>query len=336
MKSIISGLSKPAKKKNDTNPLISGISGASIGMLSTIITSPIEVIKTRMQSQRPSMDPQKGLVEIFRESYSERGFSDYFVGLSPTIMALLSFWGTNSALYEYGKQRISRRIESKYAVHLISAISSGAVSELVSSPFWVAKVRMQAQSGYGSEKIYTTTSQTLARIYQEEGLKALFSGLGASLIGLSGIAVYYPTYEKLKSVFRSRIKYKKALMKKNKNNLGVNFKKAEQDEEEEYEEEVKLGLLHLFIASSLAKGISSVVDYPSQVVRTQVQSNTSNKKKKYFDVVKEIYSKSGISGLYAGFGTNLIKVIPSTAISFTAYEFLTNYLTVAFNALKIN
>ncbi|KAJ6226417.1 nicotinamide adenine dinucleotide transporter 1-related [Anaeramoeba flamelloides] len=264
MKEIFSGLNKQTKKKNVPNPLISGISGASIGVFSTILTSPIEVIKTRAQSQVLPLQAQKRLVGVLQESHPERGISDYFVGLSPSIMALLTFWGTNSALYEFGKQRISKRIESKYAVHLLSAISSGAVSELLSNPFWVAKVRMQAQSGSGSEQLYTTTFQTLSRIYQEEGLQALFSGFSASLLGLSGIAVYYPMYEKLKSVFSLRIKKKKARMKKNKNknknNLGVNFRKAEQDEEED-DGEVKLGLIHLFIASSLAKGISSVVEY---------------------------------------------------------------------------
>ncbi|KAJ3429239.1 nicotinamide adenine dinucleotide transporter 1-related [Anaeramoeba flamelloides] len=260
MKEIFSGLNKQTKKKNVPNPLISGISGASIGVFSTILTSPIEVIKTRAQSQVLPLQAQKRLVGILQESHPERGISDYFVGLSPSIMALLTFWGTNSALYEFGKQRISKRIESKYAVHLLSAISSGAVSELLSNPFWVAKVRMQAQSGSGSEQLYTTTFQTLSRIYQEEGLQALFSGFSASLLGLSGIAVYYPMYEKLKSVFSVRIKKKKARMKKNKSNLGVNFRQAEQDEEED-DGEVKLGLIHLFIASSLAKGISSVVEY---------------------------------------------------------------------------
>lgn len=42
----------------------------------------------------------------------------------------------------------------------------------------------------------------LKKIYKEDGWRGYFRGLGASLMGLSHVAVYFPLYEGMKDVMR--------------------------------------------------------------------------------------------------------------------------------------
>ena len=44
-------------------------------------------------------------------------------------------------------------------------------------------------------------------------------------------------------------------------------------------------------------------------------------------LVTNIYAEKGIRGFYAGFGVNLVRILPNTAIMFMCYEYLSKYLT---------
>ncbi len=49
-----------------------------------------------------------------------------------------------------------------------------------------------------------------------------------------------------------------------------------------------------------------------------------------FKLMKNIFQEKGIQGFYAGFGVNLIRILPNTAIMFMCYEYLSKYLTDKF------
>jgi len=42
----------------------------------------------------------------------------------------------------------------------------------------------------------------------------------------------------------------------------------------------------------------------------------------FLKIVKSIHTSRGLTGFYAGFKLNLIRMIPNTAIMFTSYEYL--------------
>jgi hypothetical protein len=44
-------------------------------------------------------------------------------------------------------------------------------------------------------------------------------------------------------------------------------------------------------------------------------------------LVKNIYEQRGLSGFYAGFKINLLRILPNTAIMFMCYEYLTRFLS---------
>ena len=100
----------------------------------------------------------------------------------------------------------------------------------------------------------------------------------------------------------------------------------------------KLQNWHLLLASSVSKTIASVTTYPHEVIRTRIFTQqqqvsnesipTSNTQLKYRGVwhsTRIILNEEGWQGLYKGLGTNLLRTVPSTAISLWIYEIMVRH-----------
>jgi solute carrier family 25 protein 39/40 len=77
-------------KKTNLNPVIPGIAGGSARMLAVIVTSPLELIRTKKMSAQLSYPD---LLKIFRELVEANGFQSLWRGLIPTIWRDLPFSG---------------------------------------------------------------------------------------------------------------------------------------------------------------------------------------------------------------------------------------------------
>ena len=80
------------------------------------------------------------------------------------------------------------------------------------------------------------------KIANQEGVKALFAGLTASIVGISHALIYFPLYEKMKLFFRN------------------NFEKENKE---------KLSNKYVCMSSVLSKMISSGLTYPHEVMRSR-------------------------------------------------------------------
>ena len=93
---------------------------------------------------------------------------------------------------------------------MISAVCGGAIGDVVTSPFWVTRTRIQtlALHEIKNNQIpatrHITAIEMMKMIYREEGFFAFYKGLSASLLGLSHVAVQFPLYEHLKLLARNR------------------------------------------------------------------------------------------------------------------------------------
>ncbi|KAJ3436332.1 nicotinamide adenine dinucleotide transporter 1-related [Anaeramoeba flamelloides] len=319
-------------KEKQINPLISGLAGTSIPVISTVLTLPFDLAKTRMLTTKNKK--KLGVVESLQELSSQGNVKVYWTGLTPTLLALLVNWSVYFTSYEKVKQFLDSHTDHKTGLNFFSSMVSGALSVSIGNPFWVAKTRMQSESHLPFEsREYQGTIQTIKKIYYEEGTSSLFSGIGSSILGLANIAIYFPLYEKIKQEIRKR---KRAILKDlAKANPQISgFQEIMYQNIEEEEEKKKLKCYELFLASAIAKTIASGFSYPNEVVRAKLQNQKSSKvhkNKNFFEMAKHIYENSGVSGFYTGFGANLLKVVPSNAISFTCYEFFSRYLHLKLN-----
>lgn len=148
------------------------IAGGVGGMCGAIVTSPLDVVKTRLQSDmyrqsnvsRSSAAGGRNIVYavgqharrlaytfvetgmLLRRISSQEGPKALFRGIGPTLVGVIPARSINFFTYGNGKVLIAEHfnggIESS-TVHLVSAAGAGIVTATATNPIWVVKTRMQ-------------------------------------------------------------------------------------------------------------------------------------------------------------------------------------------------
>lgn len=71
------------------------LAGAGAGLISSVLTCPLDVVKTKLQAQgRISVGEvgYHGLVGTCRRIWTEEGFKGFYRGLGPTVFGYLPTW----------------------------------------------------------------------------------------------------------------------------------------------------------------------------------------------------------------------------------------------------
>eukprot|EP00981_Chlorochromonas_danica_P009779 scaffold2817_cov177-Ochromonas_danica.AAC.7 len=309
------------------------LAGAGAGAISSILCCPLDVAKVRMQVQG-SLGLHKyqgGVLSTVMKIYREEGIRGPFKGLGPALITAPLFWGSYWPLYGRLKPFLAEVYphSSPHVIHLLSAISAGAVADIITNPFWVTRTRIQTQflhteeaagaGGGGRRSI--TTYQMMAKIYREEGILAFYRGLTASFLGLSHVAIQFPLYEHLKATARS------------------------------YRDDGRESFFDLLFASISAKFVASTITYPHEVLRARMMDGriilagasaggaggggSSNllaatasafRGHRLLHTLQHIVRNEGVTSLWAGLKVNLVRIVPATIATFLSYEYLLRLL----------
>ncbi|WWD20741.1 hypothetical protein CI109_105217 [Kwoniella shandongensis] len=226
--------------------------GAGAGLISSIVTCPLDVVKTSLQAQAHARDSKgyEGVGLIVRRIWKTSGPTGFYRGLGPTLLGYLPTWGIYFTVYDLVKDRLGGwvatgavPIGSTSVVHIIAAMTAGATGTIMTNPLWVVKTRFMAQAGLAaSAHKYRNTLEAIADIYRTEGFRAFYKGLLPSLLGVSHVAVQFPLYEKAKSW-------------------------ADKDSEDHS----SLSPGTILACSAFSKMFASLATYPHEVLRTRLQ-----------------------------------------------------------------
>lgn len=149
---------------------------------------------------------------------------------------------------------------------------------------------------------YTSISDGARQIFRSEGWRGFYKGLVPSLFGVSHGALQFMAYEKLK-ISRRR--------------GGSGGGTAQQQQQQQRD----LRTFDFLLLSGLAKIFAAVVSYPYQVIRARLQIyDTAKAYKGSRDAVTQVWRHEGIKGFYKGLAPNLLRVMPSTWVTFLVYE----------------
>lgn len=132
----------------------------------------------------------------------------------------------------------------------------------------------------------------LSSIYRTEGLRGYFAGLTPALFGVSHGALMFVAYERLKAWRRN------------------------------VHADRQLTNLDTILTSSLAKVWAGTLTYPHQLVRTRMQTFEPSRGQRpgLVGVIRDVWVKEGVMAFYKGLGPNLVRVVPSTCVTFLVYE----------------
>uniref|UniRef100_A0A8D8WPA8 Solute carrier family 25 member 40 n=1 Tax=Cacopsylla melanoneura TaxID=428564 RepID=A0A8D8WPA8_9HEMI len=189
-------------------PLIAG-SVARIGAVTLV--SPLELVRTKMQSEKMSYFEMK---QALRSLIQYHGVTGLWKGLMPTLLRDVPFSGIYWVTYEQLKADYIRRhqyTKQPSLVHnFLFGSLAGGLAAFVTTPFDIVKTLRQIQVAENEiMRSPPTRSQSTRRILNQlladKGYRALFTGLAPRLIKVApSCAIMITSYEMGKRYFVSK------------------------------------------------------------------------------------------------------------------------------------
>ncbi|KAH9913094.1 mitochondrial carrier [Epithele typhae] len=176
------------------------LAGAGTGILSSLITTPAELIKVHQQSlvRTPTSPPQSDL-DVIRHIWRTHGLRGFYRGITATALrdigygayftayeATLRYWPRPHAPHAPAKTR-EGEVEAAVASHSWTALLTasgiaGVAGWIVTFPFDVVKTRVQSTVAAEPGNPYRTTWTTIVASYRAEGVGVFFRGLAPTLV----------------------------------------------------------------------------------------------------------------------------------------------------------
>ncbi|XP_071943541.1 mitochondrial glutathione transporter SLC25A40-like [Antedon mediterranea] len=185
-------------------PMVAG-GTARIGVVSII--SPLELIRTKMQSRVLSYSQLKDCVKM---AVKDEGIGSLWRGLPPTLLRDVPFSMMLWVSYEYFRTQLCHLYhipDPTFVVSFTAGAISGTIAGVLTLPFDVIKTHRQIEIGEkeakGSGFKLTSTKDIALRIYQERGISGLFAGITPRILKvMPACAIMLGSYEFGKSFFR--------------------------------------------------------------------------------------------------------------------------------------
>jgi solute carrier family 25 (mitochondrial folate transporter), member 32 len=161
-------------------------------------------------------------------------------------------------------------------------------------------------SGATAPGAYKGMVHGVRSIWRDEGIRGFWRGLLPSLVGISHGAVQFAAYERLK------------------------------EERQRYSGK-ELSNADYLVLSGAAKVFAGSTTYPYQVVRVRLQSYDAGQRYKgAWDAVVQTWQQEGVRGFYKGLVPNIVRVLPSTCVTFLVYENVKWYLPRMYDKAQEN
>uniref|UniRef100_A0A8B9F7H3 Solute carrier family 25 member 33 n=1 Tax=Amazona collaria TaxID=241587 RepID=A0A8B9F7H3_9PSIT len=317
------GAGVPAERRAmlQHSTLLHLIAGGCGGTAGAILTCPLEVVKTRLQSsqlvlrplclseiQLPGMSvrlmnptsPSPGVLKLLRAIIEKEGVRSLFRGLGPNLVGVAPSRAIYFAAYSHVKEKLNAVLvpESK-KVHMLSAACAGITSSTLTNPIWLVKTRMQLEARVKGE-MASNALQCAVHVYRTEGLRGFYRGITASYVGVSETIIHFVIYEALKQQLRN-----------SHHSLSPPLTLSPKSHD----------FFGLMGAAAVSKTCASCIAYPHEVIRTRLREEGS-RYRSFIQTLHLVVHEEGPLALYRGLLAHLIRQIPNTAIMMATYELI--------------
>ncbi|RZC38980.1 peroxisomal membrane protein PMP34 [Asbolus verrucosus] len=225
----------------------------------------------------------------------KEGIEGLYRGVKPALTTL----GVSNFIYFYAfhglKSLKLSGCRNPTQTDLILSIIAGVVNVITTNPLWVVNSRLKISK----ELYFSGLLDGIIHIANTEGIKALWSSLGPSLLLVSNPAINFTVYEALKRRTSSK------------------------------------SALAYFIMGAISKAISTITTYPLQVAQTRQRYNR-DARMNTAALLLNMVKKNGPSALYQGLEAKLLQTILSSALMFMTYEKIAQFVfTLLMNNKKL-
>ncbi|KAB8343183.1 hypothetical protein FH972_022773 [Carpinus fangiana] len=299
-------------------------------MTATLFTSPLDVVKTRLQStfyngrtsstngntnnliRHPAISPRSALLHM-KDTFSilasitrNEGWATLFRGLTPNLAGFVPASAIKFFVYGNSKELLAARFNSGKQnswIHFGAAATAGLVTSTATNPFWVIKTRLQLdrlQDGKtGQARRYQGSIDCIRQTLRQEGIRGFYRGLAASYLGIAESALQWVLYERLKTLPVAATDDSQTQLLSSTGSSGILQSSSE----------------------AAAAGFSKLV---AAVLRTRLreapQHQSTSSRIGLWTCLRTIVQQEGLGALYGGLTPHLLRVVPSAAIMFSVYE----------------
>ncbi|KAL5561582.1 hypothetical protein UlMin_031329 [Ulmus minor] len=272
-----------------------GTSGLSVAV-ATGLTHPLDVLKVRLQMQLVGQrGPLTGMGQVFVQVLKNEGPKSLYLGLTPALTRSVLYGGLRLGLYEPSKYACDWAFGSTNIFFKIASGGfAGSFATALTNPIEVLKVRLQMNP----DAKRRGPMQELRKIISEEGIRALWKGLGPAMARAAALtASQLATYDESKRI----------LVRWTRLEEGFN--------------------LHL-LSSMIAGSVSTLITAPMDMIKTRLMLQRESKRagsyKNGFHCAYQVVLSEGPRALYKGGFTIFARLGPQTTITFILCEKLRN------------
>ncbi|WFD35847.1 Pyrimidine nucleotide transporter, mitochondrial [Malassezia cuniculi] len=322
------------------------------GMCGAVITSPFDVVKTRLQSdmyktahKKPNRPAVLGMIEsgarhfvetcrMLAEISAREGTSALFKGLGPTLVGVIPARAINFATYGTCKRFYSETFDHSAGsplVHLAAAATAGITTATATNPIWVVKTRLQLES----QRLEADARSARVNAVGQKNVRGLHTSARV-LANMQFVRAAAPPHPAT-SAFRMaativRTEGVAGLYKGlTASYLGVSestiqwvlYERLKRLNEKQESTQVP-AVVRTIGAAGCAKMVATLVTYPHEVLRTRMRQQPVGQPK-YTGLVQTfrlVLREEGPAAFYGGFTAHLMRVIPNAIVTFSIFEFV--------------
>mmetsp|Transcript_20813 Transcript_20813/g.26885 ORF Transcript_20813/g.26885 Transcript_20813/m.26885 type:complete len:303 (-) Transcript_20813:85-993(-) len=287
---------------NSSEFLINFMAGGVSGAVAKTCTAPIERVKLLIQTQDANpkiisgeVARYTGIVDCFSRVTKEQGFKAFWRGNMTNIIRYFPTQAFNFAFKDTIKAMFPRADKNTefakfFAINMASGGLAGAGSLMIVYPLDYARTRLASDVGAGKQQ-FAGLSDCLSKTVKSGGVKALYNGVGVSIVGIIPYrGVYFGLFDTL-SGFNPYQKDEKALLRASSKFACAQF-------------------------SAISAGYAS---YPFDTVRRRLQMQSEKPKSEWVyqgtaDCFAKITKEEGITALFKGAGANALRTVGAAMV----------------------
>ncbi|XWS72434.1 hypothetical protein CRYUN_Cryun02cG0039400 [Craigia yunnanensis] len=294
------------------------IAGGAAGAFAKTTIAPLERIKILLQTRTDGFQ-SLGVYQSLKKVLKHEGVLGFYKGNGASVIRIIPYAALHFMTYEQYRSWILDNysfLGSGPVVDLLAGSASGGTAVLCTYPLDLARTKLAYQvvdtrtnfrCGIRSlyhRPAYSGITDVLTTVYKEAGIRGLYRGVGPTLTGIlpyAGLKFY--VYEVLKTHVP--------------------------------EEHQKSIVMHLS-CGALSGLLGQTFTYPLDVVRRQMQVESLHpstiqgdmRYRNTWEGLTSIVRNQGWRQLFAGLSINYIKIVPSVAVGFAAYDMMKVWLHI--------
>lgn len=346
-----SSIVKRNGQENEGKPLssfiINLVAGGGSGCIETVLTYPLDLVKTRLQLETSIKEPAQHqgkrygrILGMIQDIVRQDGWKALYRGLSSPLISEVPRRAVKFSSNGYYTDLIKMHFLDQSSVYkdatgsvinpltttaLLAGTFTGFTEAIFHTPFEVVKIRMQSEE-YRHLK---NSFECVKNIFEKEKLVGLFRGLESYLLrqGLWN-GLYFGGITQLKISFPVEHFMEQKISIK-----GPSIEKKCKKEDTS-KNEFKI-MMHNFLVGLTAGSFATIVNTPLDVAKTRIQhQNTVQHTGTLYafsgnsslHVLKRIFIEEGFRACFKGCAARLIRSTPGSGVLLVFYEFFSSKL----------